>query len=194
MFVRGYHWPPDLQDLENLIVTHDGEFFSPSPTSEIGNAENIFQLRKQHKEIGEFGYKCALEDPVACDIMSRNIQYVEGRHQLPLLWRNVAASLTDSRKTTLLRLESLQRSLLKDPRLHQRYAEQMENTVLKGYAEQIPDTHLSCGLREWYNAHNPVLKAQKQIRFELFVTALPLSLNDFLIKGLLSGTLFGGRN
>ena len=189
LLVRGYQWPPDLHDLESLIVTDEGEFFSTSPTPEISDMEDILKLLKQHKEIGELGCKYALEDPIAYDIMSRNLQYEDGHYQLPLLWRNAAASLPHSRKMALRRLDSLKKRLSKDQTLHQRYTMQMEKTIEMGHAEQIPvtETSPSCGLKEWYIPHHPVLNPKKpdkvRIVYDCAASADGKSLNDFLMKG-----------
>ena len=77
-FVRGYQWPPDLQDLENLVITYEGEFFCTTPTPEFSDKEYLLLFLQQHKEIGEVGFKYSMEDPIAYDIMSRTFSMSMG--------------------------------------------------------------------------------------------------------------------
>ena len=60
----------------------------------------------------EFDFKYSTRDPVAYDMMVRNLDYVKGHYQLPLLWRNDAEKLpAGSREMALQHLKGLKRRL-----------------------------------------------------------------------------------
>ena len=85
-------------------------------------------------------------------------------------------------------LKSLKKRLLKDPILHQRYTEQMESNVQKGYAELISVDDQFCGSEEWCSIpHHPVLSSKRpdkvRISYDCVASAEGKSLNDFLLKG-----------
>ena len=103
-----------------------------------------------------------MEDPIAFDIMSRQLQHVNGHYELPLLWKNSAAILSASNLIAVRRLLSLKRPLLKNPDLHLRYTDQMESNIQMGYAEKVPTQQLSSGIIQWYIPHQPVVNPPKK--------------------------------
>ena len=119
--------------------------------------------------------------------MRRKLQYRDGHYQLPLLWRNDAVKLPQSRSVALKRLDSLKRRLKKDLTLHSRYSEQMQAMIDCGYAERVPDHELQTPPRQWYIRHQPVLSAKKPDKVRVAHDCASIcgdkSLNDFLMKG-----------
>ena len=47
--VRGFKWPPDMQELENMLITNKGEFFPTNPTTDLGDKEDILKILKSHR-------------------------------------------------------------------------------------------------------------------------------------------------
>ena len=187
-FVRGLEWPTDAQELEDLIVSDEGEFFPISPKPSLGDIEDFLKFLQEHKEISEFGSKYSMEDPMAFEIMCRQLQYVNGHYELPLLWKNSAAILPDSYPMTVRRLQSLKRRLIKDPDLHRRYTDQMESNIKMGHAEKVPLQELSSGIKQWYIPHQPVVNPKKPEKVRIVydcaaASSYGKSLNDFLMKG-----------
>ena len=62
-----------------------------------------------------------MEDSIAYDVMVRNLTYKNGHYQLPLLWRNDAEKLPDSRMMALQRLKGLKRRLQNNEDLKTKY-------------------------------------------------------------------------
>ena len=38
--VRGFERPPDMQELEDMLITDEGEFFPTNPTTDLGDKED----------------------------------------------------------------------------------------------------------------------------------------------------------
>ena len=75
---------------------------------------------------------------MAFEIMSRQLQYINGHYELPLLWKNSAAILSDSYLMAVRGLQSLKRRLIKDPDLYRRWTDQMESNIQMGHAKKVP--------------------------------------------------------
>ena len=129
-----------------------------------------------------------MEDLIAFEIMSRQLQHVNGHYELPLLWKSSAAILPDSNSMAVRRLQSMKKRLLKDPDLHRRCTDQMESNIQMGHAEIVPTQELSSGIKQWYIPHQSVVnpKRSEKIRIVYDCAAASTngkSLNDFLMKG-----------
>ena len=105
--VRGLVWPSDVRDLYDIILTDEGKMFSANFVPDLYDKECFMKFLRDHQKMLEFGLKCSMEDPIAYDMMVRNLDYVEGHYQLPLLWRNDAEKLPDSCEMALQRLKGL---------------------------------------------------------------------------------------
>ena len=57
-----------MQELEDMLITDEGEFFQTNLTIDLGDKEDILNIFKSHKELLEFGHKYAMEDPIAYDL------------------------------------------------------------------------------------------------------------------------------
>ena len=185
--VRGLVWPSDTQDLEDVLLTDEGESFSLHTSAECSDKEGLLQMLRDHKQMLEFGLKYSLEDPISYDIMSRHVKYINGHFQLPLLWRNDAKKLPDSKLMAESRLVSLRKRLQKDPVLHEKYQTQMAILLQAGFAELVPAEELTTPFKEWFIPHHPVFNPKKpekvRIVYDCAASAKGKSLNDFLMKG-----------
>ena len=107
-------WPSDVRDLHDIVLIDEGKMFSANFDPDFYDKEGFMKFLRDHQEMLEFGLKYSMEDPIAYDMMVRNLAYVEGHYQLPLLWRNEAEKLPDSREMALQRLKGLKRRLQRD--------------------------------------------------------------------------------
>ena len=187
-YARGLEWPTDAQELEDLIMSDEGEFFPTSPSPLLGDIEDFLKFLQEHKEISELGSKYSMEDQMAFEIISRQLQYANGHYELPLLWKS-AAILPDSYPMAVRRLQSLKKKrLIKDPDLHRRYTNQIKSNIQMGHAEKVPMQELSSGIKQWYIPHQPVVNPKKteKVRIVYDCTAASSNgktLNGFLMKG-----------
>ena len=185
--IRGLKWPIDVQELDDMILTDEGEMFSSHPGTDFCDKEALLKMLQDQHEILEFGLHYSLEDPIAYDIMTRHLKYVDGHFQLPLLWKNDAVKLPASRDMALKRLECLKKRLIKNSGLHEKYSLQMQKMIDAGYAVKVPHEEVTTSHREWYIPHQPILNANKpgkvRIVHDCAATVCNKSLNDFLMKG-----------
>ena len=84
--VRGKKWPLDVQDLEDAMLTDEGEIISLSSNADYCNKEGLLTTLQAYQKMLEYGLQCSVEVPVANVIMQRNLKYKNGRYELPLLW------------------------------------------------------------------------------------------------------------
>ena len=124
-------WPTDTCDLEDMVLTDQGESFQMYSDTDLCDKEGLIKLLRDHQEILEFGLKYSMKDRIAHDSMARRLVYDNSHYtpyQLPL-WRNNAMQLPGSGKMGQKRLESLKELLNSNIHLKLKYSEQM-NTVI----------------------------------------------------------------
>ena len=174
---------------KELLVNDRGEFWSRDQVenTDLVDMENLLTWLQSHKEASEFGMKYSGEDVMAYDFMERNIEFVDGHYQMPLPWKNNAVKLPESRAMATRRLQHLKRRLEKNPDLHQKYTEQMEAYIKKGYAKVVQDKEASAKRRMWYLPHHAVINEKKpgkvRIVFDCAARLCGQSFNDHLMKG-----------
>ena len=185
LFLNSYGVPDHMGDLSSQLVTEDGEVF-PSPFDfDAINVEDLMHWLKPNREMMEFGLKYSREDVVAYDVMSRSVSHVDGHFQLPLLWKDASAKMPDSEDMARRRLEAVKRRLQRDSQLNEKYCEQMDVALSKGYAEVVPVEENNG--RVWYIPHHPVLNPRKpekvRIVYDCAARSSNISLNDKLMTG-----------
>ncbi|XP_049886664.1 uncharacterized protein LOC126381183 [Pectinophora gossypiella] len=118
-------------------------------------------------------------------LAERTTRSDDGRYITSLLWHTDNASMPDNYNNAYNRLLSTEKKIDKDPLLKQKYNEQMEALIEKGYAEPAPSTKTAN--RTWYLPHFPVLNAMKPGKVRVVHDAAAktqgVSLNDYLLTG-----------
>ena len=134
----------------------------------------------------EFGHR---EDPVAYDLMFRSVCQVDGHYQLPLLWKNSAVTLPDGMQTAQNRLMVVKRRLQRDSQLKDKYEEQMDIALNKGYAERVPDGDAEQGLSErmWIIPYHPVINPRITEKVRVVFDCPARSHNTSHNKNLMTG-------
>ena len=84
LLIRGFEWPLDLEELDSLVITDEGEIFTGS-SPVLGDKEDLLRALQDHKKILEFGFKFSMKDPIAYDVMSKQLEYICSHYKLPLL-------------------------------------------------------------------------------------------------------------
>lgn len=109
----------------------------------------------------------------------------EGRYETGLLWKTENVSLPDNYENSLKRLHSIEKKLDRDPQLKEKYTEQMEALIAKGYAEPAPKTRTEN--RTWYLPHfgvvNPMKPDKLRVVHDAAAKTRGVALNDLLLKG-----------
>nr|XP_037875890.1 uncharacterized protein LOC119630457 [Bombyx mori] len=112
-------------------------------------------------------------------------QQPDGRYETALLWREESLKMPNNFEAALNRLMSIEKKLEKDPNLKERYKQQMNALVAKGYAEVAPSTGTKD--RTWYLPHFGVTHPMKPDKIRIVHDAAAKtrgkSLNEFLLTG-----------
>ena len=96
--MRDLTLPSDTHDLEDIILTDEGETFSSNSNFGFCNKDGLLKMLRDRREMLKFGLNYSIEDPIAYDVMLRRLEHVDGRYQLPLLWRDDAVEPPSSRE------------------------------------------------------------------------------------------------
>ena len=127
------------------------------------------------------------EDRRTYGLMNDSVKFVDGHYELPLPWRHDHQELPDNRTMAVKRLGGLKRRLLTDVSLKDRYNQQMQILLDKGYAEPVPNDEVETQKRTWYIPHHPVLNPKKpdklRIVYDCAATYAGVSLNQVLMQG-----------
>ena len=186
-FVRGHVWPTDTCDLEDMVLTEEGESFRMHSDTDLRDKEGLMKLLRDHQELLEFGLKYSMEDPIAYDLMVHRLVYDNGQYQLPLLWRNDAIQLPDSWGMAPKRLEGRKKRLNSNIDLKLEYSEQMNTVINSGYAEIVPEEQICGKNKTWYISPHPVFNSNKpnklRVVYDCAAVAETKCLNDYLMKG-----------
>ena len=176
------------QELDDILINDKGEVWNHSRLMHIDllDVEKLMSWVSMNKEASEFGMKYSKEDVVAYDLMKRNISYGNGHYELPLPWKNDSVVLPESLPNAQRRLQYLKQRFEKNLDLHEKYTEQVETYIQRGYAEKLPENDPG-GARTWYLPHNYVVSPRKpgkvRVVFDCAAKSCGQSLNDHLMNG-----------
>ncbi|XP_037873734.1 uncharacterized protein LOC119630005 [Bombyx mori] len=116
---------------------------------------------------------------------SNTVHTTDGRYETALLWKTDNVSLPDNYNNSLKRLINIENKLDRNSELKQKYTEQMEALVAKGYAEPAPKTKTEN--RTWYLPHfavvNPLKPEKLRVVHDAAARTRGVALNDMLLKG-----------
>ena len=109
----------------------------------------------------------------------------EGRYETGLLWRKEEIALPDNYENSLKRLFNIEKKIDRDPKLKEKYTEQMEALISKGYAELAPKQKTP--KKTWYLPHfavvNPMKPEKLRVVHDAAAKTKGVALNDMLLKG-----------
>ena len=89
----------------------------------------------------------------ASDILDQSCKQQEFGYQLGLLWKTNRPSLPNNYDTALKRLESVERRLLKDPKLAEGYLKAINAYVEKGFACKLLEEERVKHGEQWFLPH-----------------------------------------
>ena len=128
-------------------------------------------------------------------IIKNSAKLIDGHYEIGMPWKSNPPSLQSNKVQAESRLQPLKRRLQKDPSLHTKYKEFMDDLLRKNYAEKVTSSDLA--LKDtWYLPHHPVFHPQKpgkvRVVFDCSAKYCGTSLNDQLLQGPdLTNTLVG---
>ena len=128
----------------------------------------------------------SVEDRRARAKLEADARIVDGRYEVPMLWKTDTPWLPDNKPMAERRLASLERKLRKDDGLHVEYSKCIRQLVEKGYAEKIEEDDQPQAGRTWYLPHHAVKHPKKgkvQVVFDSAANYKGVSLNTQLVQG-----------
>ena len=131
----------------------------------------------------------------ALEIIENSAKLVDGHYGIGMPWKNNVPCLDSNKVQAGSRLQPLKRRLQKDPSLHTKYKDFMDDLLRKNYAEKVNSSDLALKDR-CYLPHHPVFHLQKPAKvwvvFDCSAKCRGTSLNDQLLQGSdLTNTLVG---
>jgi hypothetical protein len=100
--------------------------------------ERMFRMGFSETDF-HLGKGMSLEDQKALNITESYAKKVNGHYEIALPWRVGSPNFPNNRKMAERRLISLQRRLMKDLRLKEKYRNVIEDHLEKGYAAKVPE-------------------------------------------------------
>ena len=120
-------------------------------------------------------------------ILEETTKKVDGRYEVPLLWKKNGGSMQNNRTVAEHRLALLERRLQRDPNLAEAYKETIYSDLEKGYVKRIVLNEGATEEKQWYLPHHPVLNPNNPGKVRRVCDAAcryqGSSLNDHLITG-----------
>jgi hypothetical protein len=132
--------------------------------------------------------KMSEDDKSALDTLTSSIKNVGARLELRLPWRSPRQAIPDNRASALQRLKCVEKRLLKDPIIAERYINAIEKYVMDGHARLLATSELKGPKgRVWYLPHHYVINPNKpskiRVVFDGAAKFQGTSLNDHLLRG-----------
>jgi hypothetical protein len=125
-------------------------------------------------------------EKLALEKVERSREKIDGRYKVCIPWKSETPDLPNNRSLAERRFTSLERSLLKSPKLVERYSAAMEANIEKGYIREVKRP--TSDEPSWYLPHFPVVREDKtttKVRIVLDSAAkyAGKSLNDEMLAG-----------
>ena len=165
-----------------LSIHHQGEDF----LSKVVDRFLLFDTYEAHERskppIGR-------EEARALRILDETTRFLGDRYEAGLLWRNDNPNLPDNSDAVLRRFLKLEKRLMADKALGERYSRAIDEYISLGHARKLSLEEISSGPvgRTWLVPHHPVLNPNKPDKcrpvFDASAVHRGASLNAALLKG-----------
>ena len=129
----------------------------------------------------------SIQDQSVVQLWEREMVYKDGHYEIPIPWSDGRPAFPNNRYMALKRLESLEKRLCATG-IRERYSQVVEDLLLKGYAETVPQSELSLTDGSvWYLPHHPVISPTKpdkvRMVFDCAAKFRSYSLNNQCLQG-----------
>ena len=118
---------------------------------------------------------------------NESLEITDQRYTMPIPFKRNPPNLPNNKQVAEKRLQSLQKRLNKDANLKERYTEELNKLLEKGYAEEVPQDDKRDDGKVWYLPHHPVFNPKKpekcRVVFDCAAKYGGASLNDHINQG-----------
>ena len=130
----------------------------------------------------------SVEDERVMKFLDENTRKVDGRYEVPLIWRNDKVELPDNFAAAAQCLNFLEKKLNRNPELAERYRKTIDMDMEKGYIKRLTKEETTAPvMRKWYLPHHPVLNPKKPEKVRRVCDAAAKFQGSSLNSQLLSG-------
>ena len=130
----------------------------------------------------------SVNDKKAMKIMEDSLSFVHGHYQMAIPWKDEKPCLPNNRSMAEGRLGHLKKKLSRDSTMRVKYADFIDDLLIKGYARKIPEESVNdVGNISWYLPHHNVVNSKKpekvRVVFDCSATFNGESLNNNVLQG-----------
>ena len=130
----------------------------------------------------------SVEDKRALDTMDSQCRVIEGRYEIPMLWKSSETVLHNNRAVAESRLKGLKGKLNQDKTLLGKYRKVMEAHVANGHTRKLTqEEENKQSNHTWYLPHHPVFNPNKpdkvRVVFDAAASYHGTSLSARLVHG-----------
>ena len=130
----------------------------------------------------------SVEDEKVMKFLDEKTCKVDGRYEVPLIWRDDKVDLPDNFAAAAQRLNFLEKRLSRDPDLAERYRKTIDTDIEKGYIKQLSKEEATAPvMRKWYLPHHPVVNPKKPEKVRRVCDAAAKFQGSSLNSNLLTG-------
>lgn len=162
--------------------------------SKVREDDGMLQSLQQWWTTESFGTKFeepnskSLEDTRALKMMEKTTKDVGGRFETGLLWKRDSVTLPANKSMAVKRLQSLERSLLRQPAKGEAYSKVIRGYLDSGHARKLTSAEVNrYSPKRWYLPHHAVFNPNKpgktRVVFDAAARYGGTSLNDELLSG-----------
>ena len=135
-----------------------------------------------------FNQPISQEDKRSINIMETSTRKIDNRYETGLLWKSEDVALPNNKIMALRRLESLERSLLRQPEKATLYQSVLDRYIKMGHARKLEQNERDItSLKTWYLPHHAVTNSHKpgklRVVFDAAAQFAGVSLNNQLLTG-----------
>ena len=104
----------------------------------------------------------SIEDKQCLKMLAAGTKIVNGKYEVPMLWKQIDSRLPNNHEMALRRLRSLHKRFLGNPDLFEKYKETINTNIKEGHARKMTkEETINTSDKTWYLPHHPVFHPQK---------------------------------
>ena len=155
----------------------------------LSDVVNRFLLFENYEANAAIKPAVGKEEQRANQILEQTTRFVGDRYEAGLLWRSDEPNLPDNSQAVLKRFFKLEKRLLSDPKLCERYVKAIGEYVELGHARKLTKEEIQSSPvgRTWFLPHHPAHNPNKPDKcrpvFDASAVHRGTSLNSSLLKG-----------
>ena len=131
----------------------------------------------------------SIEDKQCLKVLEAGTKIVNGKYEVPVLWKQIDSRLPNNHEMTLRRLRSLHKQFLGNPDLFEKYKKTINTYIKEGYARKMTkEETMNTSDKTWYLPHHPVFHSQKSGKVQVVFDAAAKYKGKSLNKELFTAT------